>query len=67
MAKEILWKKARKKPIVVEFREIDREIKIVTREGILKAYPQTDYLIRGIDGEVYPIKKSIFEKTYEVL
>ena len=25
-----------------------------------------DYIIRGIDGEIYPCKAEIFEKTYEV-
>ena len=25
----------------------------------------TDYLIEGVDGELYPCKGSIFEKTYE--
>lgn len=24
-----------------------------------------DYLVRGVDGELYAVKKSIFEKTYE--
>lgn len=25
-----------------------------------------DYIIRGVDGEYYPCKPSIFEKTYEL-
>lgn len=24
-----------------------------------------DYIVRGVDGELYPCKASIFEKTYE--
>lgn len=24
-----------------------------------------DYLIKGVNGELYPCKKDIFEKTYE--
>lgn len=51
----------------IEFREVEQETKISTREGIVTAYPDRDYLIRGIEGELYPIKKDIFEDTYEVL
>jgi hypothetical protein len=37
---------------------------IKTLEGIMKA--QTgDYIIKGVNGEIYPCKPDIFEKTYE--
>ena len=62
-----IWRKARKKPIVVEFREVDGKEQIETREGILTANQEEDYIIRGVDGEIYPIKKSIFYCTYEVI
>ena len=62
-----IWRKARKKPIVVEFREVDGEEQIETREGVLIAKQNEDYIIRGVDGEIYPIKKSIFYHTYEVI
>jgi len=26
-----------------------------------------DYIIKGVDGEFYPCKPDIFEKTYEVI
>lgn len=26
-----------------------------------------DYIIRGINGEIYPCEANIFEKTYEVI
>ena len=61
------WRKARKKPVVVEFREVTTKEAIETREGMLFAYPDEDYIIRGVDGETYPIKITIFNKTYEVL
>ena len=54
------WRKARKKPVVVEFREVTTKEAIETREGMLFAYPDEDYVIRGVDGELYPIKKTIF-------
>ena len=77
------WRKARKKPIIVEVREVEprenlsrcasTEIVseplmgevIETREGRLHAYVGKDFIIRGVEGEVYPIDKKIFEKTYE--
>ena len=39
---------------------------IVTLEGIMRAN-KGDYIIRGVNGEVYPCKPDIFEKTYEVI
>lgn len=75
----VKWRKARKKPVVIEFREAepkdllqvpDGSIKVEmihTREGTLVGMPGKDYIIRGIDGELYPIKKEIFYKTYEVI
>ena len=37
---------------------------IKTLEGIMIAIPR-DYIIKGIKGEFYPVKKDIFEQTYE--
>lgn len=39
---------------------------IETLEGLMKAN-YGDYIIRGVDGEVYPCKPDIFEKTYEAV
>ena len=39
---------------------------IVTLEGCMKA-SIGDYIIKGVDGEFYPCKKSIFDKTYEAV
>lgn len=62
------WRKARKKPIIVEFREVEGEKETIeTREGMLVAHRGKDYIIRGVEGEIYPIAKTIFEKTYEVI
>jgi len=58
------WKTARKKPVEIEYREVDGEETIETREGTLKA-GDGDYIIRGIEDEVYPIDQDIFEETYE--
>ncbi len=37
---------------------------IKTLEGIMIASPG-DYIIKGIQGEIYPCKPDIFEATYE--
>lgn len=89
-----VWKKARKKPIVVEYREVEPNFpsmllmndavvrtnrftfrdekdldceRVETLEGILIAFPKQHYIIRGVKGEIYPIKKEIFYETYEVI
>lgn len=41
------------------------EVKIRTLEGIMTASPG-DYIIQGVNGEIYPCKPDIFEKTYDV-
>lgn len=37
---------------------------IRTLEGVMRA-DRNDYIIKGIQGEVYPCKPDIFEQTYE--
>lgn len=60
---------------IIEFGE--GNITLVWRDGYLEgAYVQTlegcmyasygDYIIKGVDGEFYPCKPSVFEKTYEL-
>lgn len=42
------------------------EIIIHTLEGDMRA-SVGDYIIKGVDGEYYPCKPDIFEKTYEAI
>ena len=64
----MIWRKARKKPVIIEFREPIFEVeKIHTREGTLIAKKGEDHMIRGVKGELYPISKEIFNETYEVI
>ena len=59
------WFKARKKPIVVQVcGPINEDLDIPTLEGVHHA-SSGDYIIQGVNGELYPIKPDIFEKTYE--
>lgn len=39
---------------------------IDTLEGSMKVYPG-DMIIKGIQGEIYPCKKDIFDATYDLV
>ncbi len=41
-------------------------VEVQTPEGLMIAYPDQDVLMVGIEGEVYPCKKDIFAKTYDI-
>jgi hypothetical protein len=61
------WTKFRKKPVVIEAYQIgldEDEQLIETLEGSMKASPG-DWIIKGVEGEMYPCKPSIFRQTYE--
>ena len=53
-----------KKPIVVEAHQTTEKVIIDTLEGAMTANPG-DWIITGVNGEQYPCKPDIFEKTYE--
>ncbi|EID82984.1 hypothetical protein [Streptococcus intermedius] len=58
--------KVRKVPVIVDAIRIDTEMYIDTLEGVMKASPG-DWIVTGVDGEKYPVKPDIFEKTYEII
>lgn len=60
----MLKMKFRKKPVIIEAYQTKVEIIIPTLEGNMKA-SIGDWIITGINGEQYPCKPDIFEKTYE--
>jgi hypothetical protein len=43
---------------------LDGCLNIGTLEGVMKASPG-DWIVRGVQGEFYPVKESIFNETYE--
>lgn len=83
-------KKARKKPVEIEFMQFKdmgnvsdietwtnleavydygndgKVMYIDTLEGVMTANIG-DYIVKGLNGEFYPVKPDIFKKTYEVL
>lgn len=57
----------RKKPIVIQAKKIDEEFRVNTLEGNYKQGKPGDYLMKGIDGELYICDGPIFDKTYDIL
>lgn len=55
------WAAERIKTGVISFN--DGKMFIKTLEGVHQANPG-DYIIKGVNGEVYPCKPDIFAKTY---
>ena len=59
------WGYFRKLPVIVSARPCKPEgEQIKTLEGVMTASPG-DWIICGVDGEIYPCKPDIFAKTYE--
>ena len=56
--------KYRKKPVIIEAYRTDKVLDIPTLEGTMHA-EIGDWIITGVNGEQYPCKPEIFEKTYE--
>jgi|694.fasta_scaffold51868_6 hypothetical protein len=54
-----------KRPIVVQARQIHEEFRVNTLEGNYKQGKAGDYLMRGVDAELYICDQAIFEKTYD--
>lgn len=56
----------RKKPIVLEA-EFTKEVTVIhTLEGDMTAQVG-DVIVTGVNGERYPIKREIFDKTYDIV
>ena len=62
---EILKWSTKERPIVVVTDDSGvKYAEIKTLEGLMLA-GHGDYIIKGVEGEVYPCKDGIFHKTYE--
>ncbi|MEX8518874.1 MAG: PGDYG domain-containing protein [Leptothrix sp. (in: b-proteobacteria)] len=53
-----------KKPVVVHAKQIGEPFRVNTLEGNYKQGKSGDYLMQGIDGELYICDASVFERTY---
>lgn len=56
----------RKLPVIVKARRTAAACRIETLEGVMAA-DRGDIIIEGINGEQYPCKPDIFNKTYEIV
>lgn len=54
-----------KRPIVVYAKRMDEEFRVNSLEGNFKQGKPGDYLMKGVDGELYICDGPIFEKTYD--
>ena len=63
---ELRFQRYRKRPIVVQARQISKSMWARTLEGPMMGSPG-DWLIIGIQGERYFCKPDIFEQTYELV
>lgn len=52
-------------PVCVDYSTTPPLLKIETLEGVMLANVG-DWIIKGVNGEFYPCKPDIFEKTYEI-
>ena len=52
-----------KRPVTVWAYQVDSDFEVETREGNVKA-KAGDYLMMGIEGELYPCGAAIFGKSY---
>lgn len=58
---------AQKKPIDVEIYEFEGTQDIETKEGLAYSVSgKTHYIVRGIQGELWPLDKGIFNQTYDI-
>lgn len=66
MAVGTLWVLARKKPVCIHAVHMTEPFVVETLEGTMQGNAG-DWLIEGVNGELYPCKPDIFAKTYDVL
>lgn len=56
----------KKKPVVISYKKIEEPFDVETLEGIMHG-KAGDYLMRGVEGELYVCDADIFNKTYDKL
>lgn len=56
-----------KRPIMVQCKQIMEEFRVKSLEGDYAQGKAGDYLMKGIDGELYICDRVVFEKTYDIL
>ena len=59
------FKECIKRPITVQAMKLDCEFQVDSLEGNYAQGKPGDYLMCGVDGELYICDKEIFEKSYD--
>jgi hypothetical protein len=62
---DIEFKNAIKKPITIRCIQINEPFVVETLEGKMRG-KKGDWLMVGMNGEMYPCDSSIFEKSYDL-
>ncbi len=57
------WQSYQKRPIAIKARQMPHPFSVHTLEGIMQGKAD-DWLIEGVEGELYPCADSVFKKTY---
>ena len=57
--------KCRKKPLYIYAKQINEDFRVCSLEGDYIQGKAGDYLMQGIERELYVCDKNIFEKTYD--
>lgn len=63
---DLKFKEAIKKPIAIKCIQIHEPFMVETLEGKMQG-KKGDWLMIGVNGEMYPCDKGIFNKTYNLL
>ena len=63
---DLAFKKAIKKTIAIKCIQIDEPFMVETIEGTMNG-KKGDWLMVGVNGEMYPCDQAIFTKTYNLL
>ena len=63
---DLNFKEAIKRPIKIRCVQIDEDFEVETMEGVLTGQ-KGDWLMVGVEGELYPCNSRVFEATYDIV
>lgn len=63
---DLPFQQAVKKPLPVRCIQINEPFEVETLEGVFRG-KAGDFLIIGVEGEMYPCEQEIFRKTYDII
>ena len=63
---DLQFKKAIKKPLPIKCYKMDEDFEVETLEGLMSG-KKGDWLMQGVNGELYPCADEIFLKSYDLI